>query len=77
MSDLLAERIHDMGVYNLFHCGVCGVPWEQHEPSCANHQRKAEILSVRPLVADRPEFRSVFESAYRNGFDKSLLSVKS
>lgn len=31
--------------YNYVRCEVCGVPWADHDPACANHRQRAARLA--------------------------------
>lgn len=33
--------------YELFRCGVCGKPWEEHTDECSEHGHRESYLSLK------------------------------
>jgi hypothetical protein len=61
--------------YNIFRCGVCGIPWSEHPIGCPNHYNKSKYLQSLKYVLSDPQYSNLVALAVRNGFDLSAASA--
>jgi hypothetical protein len=62
--------------YNIFRCGVCGIPWSEHPIGCPNHYNKSKYLQSLKYVLSDPQYSNLVALAVRNGFDLAAASAE-
>src|SRR5208282_3233081 len=75
-TQLICDEIDQLPcIYVLFHCLVCGIPWEEHKSSCCRHYEKNNYINYRYAARNIDKYKSLFDLASQNGW-KPTYDVK-
>lgn len=67
-DDEIIDEVSRITLYDLFKCGVCGHPWEDHPTTCANYRRKNKCVYLRLRASKIINLKYIFEIARDNGW---------
>jgi len=68
--DEAIKVIDSMNIYNLFKCGVCGYPHNDHPETCSQYHNNYYYVGLCVIASSLKRYDHVFKLAYRNGFEK-------
>lgn len=54
--------------YIMIACKTCGVPWEEHQESCTQHNNKSKYEIIRKVAMNIEKYNRLFEFIRANGW---------